>query len=357
MRAPLAMALALAATLTACSSSSGSSAEVLRGVDITSVRSAAGVVMAPYDMRVKTMRDTGAMVGPHYSLGLSWTATGKELGARPAQRLGVAPVRAAAGQELVVALVSPTATSAAFKPKNPVTTSVLADGTDKLVQSLPLADSGPGPASRTVLIMVGTAPGSPVRLRVTDSGRYQDLDLRTGAVSGAGYTQRDSTMKWRGDSPVVLPFAGVPGLGTGRLSVDDRATTRGPADHASLSNYQGAKWAPRGRSFLTMPLPDISCSAMLGMTYSAKFDDSTAFSFTPQGGGKTVRAEGEKREVGFIPLITSTPPTAVFEVPDTTTGGTVTFDLRDARLVSADKKAGSWVRPPGVFKTKLTFPR
>jgi hypothetical protein len=44
-------------------------------------------------------------------------------------------------------------------------------------------------------------------------------------------------------------------------------------------------------------------------------------------------------------------------VPDKTTGGTVTFDIRNARVVDAHDKGGSWVRPPGVFKLKLTFDR
>jgi hypothetical protein len=359
MRAPLAIALALAAALTACSSSaSHSSAQVLTGVHAASVESATGMTEVPYDMHVKTMRDTPSLVGPHYSLGLSWIATGRELGTRTARDLGVQPVRAAAGQELVFALISPRATSAAFKPKKPATASVLVDGAATPVQSLPLTDSEPM-TSDTVLIMVGANPRSSVRLEVTDSGRRLDLDLRTGAVSGqGGFTQRDSDVKWRGDSPVVLPNSGVPSLGSGKLSLSNHVTTQAPfSDHATLTNYQGGKWAPPGRAFLTLPLPSISCDAMLGMTYSVKFNDSTAFSFTPQSGGKTVRAEREKRQVGFVVLPTSTTPAVVFPVPDKTTGGTVTFDIRNAQVVDAHDKGGPWVRPPGVFKLKLAFDR
>lgn len=360
MRAPLATALALAAALTAptACSSSHSSAQVLTGVRAADVESATSTVEVPYDMHVRTMRDTPLLVGPHYSLGLSWIATGRELNPRSAQNLGVRPVRAAAGQELVLAVISPRATSAAFKPKKPATASVLVDGAATPVQGLPLADSETT-ASDTVLIMVGAKPRSSVRLEVTDSGRRLDLDLRTGVVSGQGaFTQRDSDVKWRGGSRVMLPNSGVPSLGSGRLSLSNHVTTQAPfADHATLTNYQGGKWAPAGRAFLTLPLPSISCDAMLGMTYSVKFNDSTAFSFTPDGGGKTVRAEGEKRDVGFASVPTSTTATVVFSVPDKTTGGTVAFDLRNARVVDADDKGGPWVRPPGVFKLKLTFDR
>jgi hypothetical protein len=69
------------------------------------------------------------LVGPHYTLGIAWVATGQWIDAKSASDLGIHPVRAPKGRELVVVAVAPEATTAAFKPSMPPPAQVLVNGT------------------------------------------------------------------------------------------------------------------------------------------------------------------------------------------------------------------------------------
>ncbi|MGH3373551.1 MAG: hypothetical protein ACRDP6_02305 [Actinoallomurus sp.] len=345
--------LAAVALLTACSPGSHPAPE-LTGTRLVTAQSTTSWIEKPDDMRVRDFHDRG-LVGPHYTLGFSWVAAGRELGAAYAGRLGIQPVRAPRGKELIVAAVSPKATAEAFMRSKPVSVVGFVDGTATPIVGLPLADAGVGTAPTTELILISAAPRAAVRLRVTDTGRSQEIDLRTGATSGEGYTQRDSSpATWNGESRVVVPSP-VPGLGAGALSVSDPISTRPDTDRASLTDYQGG-WAPPGRAFLTVPVPNLSWNLLATGYIRAKSDDATTFSFTPVH-GKAIPAEAGKRSMGLLLPGLADVPTVVFRVPDTITGGTVALDLRKARLVDGDGGTASWIRPPHAFRLKLTFPR
>jgi len=345
--------LAAVALLTACSPGSPPAPE-LTGTRLVTAPSATSWIDQPVHMRVRDFHDRG-LVGPHYTLGFSWVAAGRELGTADAGKLGVPPVRAPRGKELIVAAVSPKATAAAFTRSKPVSVVGFVDGTATPMADLPLADAGVGMAPTTRLILISAAPRAAVRLRVTDAGRSQEIDLRTGATSGEGYTQRDSSpATWDGESPVVVPSP-VPGLGAGALSVSDPISVRPDADRASLTDYQGG-WAPPGRTFLTVPVPSVSWNLPATGYVRAKSDDATTFSFTPVH-GKAIPAKAGTRSTGLLVSAPAELPVVVFRVPDKITGGTVAFDLRKARLVDSDGGTASWIRPPHVFRLTLAFPR
>jgi hypothetical protein len=71
------------------------------------------------------------------------------------------------------------------------------------------------------------------------------------------------------------------------------------------------------------------------------------------GQSAPTRPPRPSRYRGFLDL--SDVSTVVFRVPDNTTAGTLTFDLRKSRLVDDHRKTFSWARPPRLFTLKLAF--
>jgi hypothetical protein len=159
------------------------------------------------------------------------------------------------------------------------------------------------------VIVLSALPHASLQLRVTDDGKAQQLDLRTGVAGGDGYWQRQSAVDWKGEAPVVMPntsgIRGMGALGAFTLSVTNPgaaivATTPPRAasqprqgEYAIVNNYQGG-WAPQGQAFLIVPVPSLSGASMLaigmGEPSHVRFDDAAAFSFTPTR-GRTVRAD------------------------------------------------------------------
>jgi hypothetical protein len=110
--------LTVTGVLTACSYTP--TVPELTGVRTVAVASMIATIESPDGMQVRDAYDADGiherLSGPHFTLGISWVATGQELDARTAQRFAIEPVRAAPGEQLTLVLVSPDATNAAFKP-------------------------------------------------------------------------------------------------------------------------------------------------------------------------------------------------------------------------------------------------
>jgi hypothetical protein len=355
----MAVLAATAALVAGCSSTAPP--PELAGTQVVSVPGS-NLLSVPHG-GMKLQEFHNRLVGPHYTLGIAWVATGQWIDAKSASDLGIHPVRAPKGRDLIVVAVAPEASTAAFKPSTPPPAEVLVDGAASPLPGVPLPDSGGQPYGTGKLILLSAAPHVSLQLRVTDAGKAQTLDLRTGAASGDGYRQRQSAVEWKGEVPVVVPdTSGTPGLaawGVGTLSVTNPGATSRPhrGDYAILNNYQGG-WAPQGQAFLTVPVPNLSgptISMIAGEPKQVRFDDAAAFSFTPAN-GRAVPADPaiETLSLSVVANLTDV-STVVFHVPDNTTAGTLTFDLRKSQLVDDKGRTFSWIKPPQPFTLPLAF--
>jgi hypothetical protein len=328
------------------------------GLELTGARTVPATgTTPPKDMTTHPVRYR--LTGPHYTLGVSWVATGQQLDAADAKNLGTEPVTAPQGKELIIANVDETATDAPFAPATPVPVAAVVDGVSTTLSGLPLTSASTG----HLLIMLAAAPGSTVRLRARDAGQPQELDLRTGATSGTQYQQRSSTAVWQGQSAVAVTSQGATANGTLTLGTQ---VARGPgqglrASNATLSNYwEGVGWAAPGQELLAVPLPQVNiyCAGGGFVTCafnSVEFDDSAAITFTAPG-GQPIPARAASRSLQLaMPMVNDTALSAVFAVPAATTGGTVTLDLAKSQVTGNSAPTVPWTAPPQPFTLTLTF--
>jgi hypothetical protein len=349
----------LVSALAGCSGS-GSDVPVLTGARTVSVNSGVARSAKPKDMSTRSVHYR--LVGPHYTLGLTWIATGQQLDATDAKNLGTGPVAAPQGQQLIIAGVDDEATTAAFVPTTPIPVVAVVNGVSTALSGLPLASRTIG-SPDTRLIMVAAAPGATVQLRATDAGQAQVLDLRTGATSGTQFQQLTSRAIWQGQSSATLTGQG--GAVTGTVSLGTQVAN-GPgqstrATNATLGNYwEGAGWAAPGQELLAVPLPQVNlyCAGtgvLVCGLLSVDFDDSTALTFAAPG-GQPVPARASARSVSLtLPMVNDTALSAVFPVPAATTGGTVTLDLAKSQLDGSSVPTAPWTVPPQPFTLPLAF--
>ncbi len=314
--------------------------------------------------------------GPHYTLAIAWVAIGEQLDDQAANLLRIDPVRAAPGEQLLIAAVDPAATYSPFSPGPDATVDAtvrveaVVDGTATTLDRLPLrVQNDLLPAVKTELILISALPEAQVQLRVTDAGRDTALDLRTGkpiaAAGGGMYLQRQSEASWAGEAPVApyrfgrwLP-ASLTMIGT--LQKDGRRPL------ASVTTYYPEYgWAAPGRAFLSVPAPALISSDVVMIGLHEEFDDAAVFTFrTPNG--EALPARPFMRDLGFtgVNFFDSQPP-VTFDVPDNITAGTVFFDLTRAQLTEeigpgsvqqapAERRPISWALPPKVFELPLEF--
>ena len=368
LRAGGVVALAgLVMVLTGCV---GERATELLGVRSVSVDSFSFYQLATSDDLSVTSFTDALLRGPHYTLGIAFVATGEQLGDPAAGSLRIDPVRAAPGEQLLVAAVDPSATYAAFgpDPEAAVMVDVVVDGTATALDRLPLHDAQYGiPAAMTELILISARPEAQVRLRVTDAGRETTLDLRTGehlTAAEEGYLQRQSEAPWDGETPVVADRFGrrVPAdlSVMMQLQVSDQ-----PA--ASLTTYRpDIGWAAPGRAFLSVPAPAVISDGIVSIGLHEEFDDAAVFTFrTPDG--KVVPARPRMRDIDLQrSAFGERQPVVTFDVPEDIIGGTVFFDLSRAQLTeetgpatvrqaSTERRSISWALPPKVVELQLDF--
>lgn len=349
--------------LAGCASDPNANLPQLAGPRTVSANWSIADVESPADM---TVRETQSrLIGPHYSLGLAWVATGEALDDRDAGTLNIDPVRAAQGEQLTVAAVDGSFTTAAFAPSGPVQVFAVVNGRTTLLRGLPLAASQYGAqASTTQLIEISAPPNASVRLRAIDASQTEELDLRTGATSGTGYRQTQSDASWHGKATGTLTTGSTRSAETAELELSSQPPTSaanpGAVDHAELANYQeGIGWAPTGTQFLTVPLPtlDTSCLGPTGyrcLGTEDHFDNATALTFTPDGGSPIpARADAQSITIGIS--IAQSLDNAIFQVPATTVHGTVVFNLAGSRLVDDGRSEGTWTTAPQPFTLALSF--
>ncbi len=301
--------------------------------------------------------------GPHYTLGIAWIATGDELTDAMAMSIGIAPVRAAAGEQLLLAAVDPEATYAAFDPtpEAGVTAEVVVDGTATQLARLPLPRTQYGiPAYQTELLVISARPDAPVQLRVNDAGRSSSLDLRTGQPTGGaeagGYLQRHAEVKWDGETPVTIDTPRL--LNAGTLAVDGALLN---PSSALLTTYRPERgWAAAGRAYLTVSAPTVSFDGF-PIPRHAEFDDAEVFAVRLPD-GTAVPAATFTRDIDLLRSQFGSPQAPVlFDVPADLRSGTVVFDLGRARLTEeagptgAERVPVSWARAPQPFELPITL--
>jgi hypothetical protein len=348
--------------LAGCSSDPNTNLAQLTGPRTVSANWSTADVESPVDM---TVRETHyQLVGPHYSLGLAWVATGEALDDRDAGTLDINPVRAAQGDQLTVAAVDGSSTTAAFKPSGPIEVFAVVNGKTTLLRSLPLAATDYGaPAGNTQLIEISAPQSASVRLRVIDANQTEELDLRTGSTSGTGYQQAQSDANWQGKATGTLITGSPRSSQAAELEPSSQlpsTSNPGAVDHAELANYQeGIGWAPTGTEFLSVPLPalDLNCvgpTAFECLGTEDHFDNATALTFTPEGGAP-VPARSEPQSITIGVSVAQTLGDAIFPVPANTKQGTVTFNLAGSQLVDDGTAEGAWTTAPQPFTLALSF--
>jgi hypothetical protein len=352
----------LAAPLAACS---GHPAQTLHGVEWAKVDTATTSVVQGDDGDLRDHTTQGAVLdGPHYTLALSDVAVGTTLGSSVAQGWGIAPVRAPEGQQLVVAMVDTQHTYAPFG-KAAVDVSVVIGGHATTIPGLPFRDTGTYRSS-TVAILATAPRHTPIRLRATDTGRAESLDLRTGrVVTDTFHLRQSKEVRWSGSTAVeyeeyTLGY-GVPN--PGKLSAGT-ATITGGSQVASLTSYAPSiGWAPKGSAILLVPSAGLSVAsnAELGFAYMSlheKFSDRSVYSVRTND-GTTVHAQPYRRDERlWDSAVYGDDAAVVFVVPADTLAGTVTMNLAKAQLVEYSGKSArniSWTDAPAPFSVKLTL--
>jgi hypothetical protein len=229
-----------------------------------------------------TLPETAVLGGPDFAVYVSETATVDQLDAewlRAARvtKEATGPLRAAEGQELLLVRLS---NIPALRDSQPVVgvwkdvqASVVVAGTPRRVAT-PRADES---------VLVAAVPkGAPAQLTVTDRGRTQSIDLRTGAV-GPGAIREYTRPPVKG--AVDFYSAAQPSpyfVSSTRVEVS-----------ASLRSYNTVDgWAPAGRLWLTVAV-EVTISG--DGTTAGEVD--LAASMRVRSGGKTLRVPAAKADL------------------------------------------------------------
>jgi hypothetical protein len=237
----------------------------------------------------------------------------------------------------------------------------LVDGVATPLEGLPLADASArqAMADTTQLVLISATQQASVKLRATDDGQTQELDLRTGAAGGHGYQQSDAEIDWAAETPATLPAPlNLPGMKITLMNqIGPSATTAGSGGHAALSNYQESGWSAPGQAFLVAPIPALLCIPAYCIPYHLTFDDASTFSFVPAGGAP-IPAQPHHRIMSInAPNVhtDSDPDTVVFTVPDNVTNATIIFDLGTSQLINSAANTESWTAAPHAISVNLTL--
>jgi hypothetical protein len=213
------------------------------------------------------------IVGPQYAVAFDWTTVTQQIDSEDAVALGLAgPVTAPPGSELFLAHV------VAHLPRalnnilgRTVDTQLIVDGNPRSA-SLRFDENG--------LLILAVPAGASVVLSVTDSGRTQTLDLRTG-MRGAGANPLFYT-RWA--MSYFYLYTPLRDPNRGSITIDGKlALLPWTAEHG---------WAPAGKAWLHFE--GLLYSAQ-GNTPDEKFD--TARSISIASGGKAYPASAGSVEI------------------------------------------------------------
>lgn len=259
-----------------------------------------GFTDAPSGMRELSGADAD-LRGPHFTIDIDWIAIGPMIKRKVTPSVPELTARRAAdGQELVLVAVSSQETKGQFPPaagKTPVAELVV-DSKKTPLRTLPLPqqdDVVALPADGT-LIVASVSRGSEVHLVVTDEGKPQAVDLRTGKRWKAlkGYDGQ-TAQKLSFSTDVPLTFAGGGGVS---LHVQDHAMAEFTEKAAMLAPWTPEQgWATDGHVWLVIPRPVLATPLLMDMSgLRLTIDDAAVFSVDgrPEIGGTYTRDAGRR---------------------------------------------------------------
>jgi hypothetical protein len=260
--------------------------------------------------------DEGVLLGPNFGIFADWAGAVESLSDDDAEALGFAePFRAANDHELLMLSIAddPRWEGGRWKERDAKLEAALLIGERVIGERKVELKSVPKPGS---LIIASVPKGASAKLSVTDNGRAQSLDLRTG-------TRAPDAIRWDPAHQLNAKYQGsgrVSGYGKARdLDVDITI------ESAQLEPYlPGQGWAKPGRAWLLLNLSQVYSTGLdadLGEPTIAFFvEPSKTFRLSWQGG--TARAAGGR---GLNTLNPAARYLAVFEVPASFRGGSLTI--------------------------------
>jgi hypothetical protein len=280
--------------------------------------------------------------GPHFGVALASTATTNELtwadlvhsGLSTAKLPENQPLHAAPGHELLV-VVGGRGAYPTYPDSSAASYAVVVDG-----RSLPFEGPFGGPDS----VLVASVPtGSPARLEVTDSGRTQSIDLRTGApgaVVAAEHPRRLAKVEDFTD----LYVAGAP-----NKPVDQQLPFYSLDITVRLVGWETSHgWAPDGQAWLVLKL---SSSMLLGG--EVKLDLAKSLTVRT-GAGKPVVLTGVL-DVKYSPMGNGASSTQAVAVPAGTTSVSMALSTHGAILTGDGQPAASVRLPSSHSRATLTL--
>jgi hypothetical protein len=320
------------------------------------VVTAPGIADVPGGLR-ELPGDDADLRGPHFMVDIDWIATGLMIKEKPTPEVPALTARRATdGQELLLVAVTSEQTTGQFPiGDKKLVTELVVDGKKTPLSMLPLAQPADGlPTLAEGALIVASVPReAPVELVVTDEGRSQSVDLRTGKRTASidRYYGPAATLLLI-NTDVPLTFAG----GAAPLHVADHSIPEINDKVAMLAPWipeQG--WAADGHIWLVVPRPVLSTPLMDDMTgLRLTIDDATVFSVDgrPELGGthqlETLAAE-------FAPV---GDPLLVFDVPADFNRGTFTMNLAAMGVTAmfySGHRAVTLSPPPAPLTVSLSF--
>lgn len=288
----------------------------------------------------------GTFAGPHFRHLFTGSAVAETTSSLVpgAEDLGAAP-----GYEFVALFESPDPQTPEYGQDDDVTTAVVVDGQPRTLPDKPSFGGG---------YLVSVPVGHSAQLVVTDAGRTQSFDMRTGrrgpdAVAGyypphsASVPAADAklTDDAECDAPIPTP--------TGSFSDCEVITTfEIPDGTGALDPWApGLGWAENGRAWLVFPEAEYE-ARVAGMSVSyARSADSLLTLTLPDG---TV-VPGVSTTPGGTNLWARTSTPLVFDVPASFTTGKLTLHP-DGRLTRTTDgvPAATWTKAPQAHTVEVT---
>jgi hypothetical protein len=273
--------------------------------------------------------DAGIFRGPHFVMRFDQVLVTEAIDEILAHELGEpGPFRAATGHEFVAARV-------ASDPTLRVRWSDKAAVSYRIVVGQRVIELDSPPEGNDILFLSVPRGARPL-LEVTDAGRAQTFDLRSGRrakVETLLYPIRTASLP-----PRVYDEAGIVAYGGARQGV--RVQILSPGGTATLEPYlPGLGWARRGRAWLLLtPLSPLVIEERLSSSsgyFGVAFDMDTKRSFVLRHAGGAIRA----KDMGHVKMHLDTNGdnrfSVVFDVP---------ASLREGQIT---------ISPRGVFATQL----
>lgn len=321
----------------------------------------------PDGMTVNTFEEGGYLRGPHFSLKLSWSAVGPELESVNTlfDIADLTPRRAPEGHELILLGVDPQYRKGHYKPgkKKPRAELVVGER-ETLLESLPLPPSEVPVDADATVVVAAVPDGAPVKLKVTDEGRAQTLDARTGergedAIEGYYRPNYDELpMAEKHADAGVSVLGGADHVST-TLKVDfTNITTNLRQPHAFLAPYTPQQgWAPDGRAWLVVTPPRVFVEPDLekpGLTLKGL--DPQLFRIRLPSGELVHELDGERTLETHMGTAVEDYEDLIFNVSEDFTKGELQIDLASASVMAIYRDGelpGTWSPAPKPIRYSI----